>query len=130
MPGRFYPGVGPYRGNHVHFAGYEPSKTGIAKIAVGPEMKHAVGDLAGHALIFAELIAPNDSNEYQAAFSTDVLVVPDIPYRVRGVPMARWAGRVINSSPHAIFVEIGGASTRDHRVMRRTLDWLELVADD
>jgi hypothetical protein len=130
VAGRFYPGAGPFRGEHVHFAGFKPDKAGIARIAVGPELHHAISSAVNEAVVFAELIAPNDSSEYQASFFTDVLVVPDIPYRVRGEPMARWSGRVGNSSRHAIFVEVGASATRDHRVMRRTLEWIELVADD
>jgi hypothetical protein len=126
---RFYPGAGPYRGKTIHFAGYEPDKLSIARCAVGPELHHAISTIVNEAIVFAELIAPNDSNEYQSKFFTDVQVVPDIPYRVQGEPMPRWSGRVGNKSPHAILVEVGGNNTPDHRVMRRTLDWIEMVAD-
>jgi len=131
---RFYKGAGPYRGDHVHFAGYEPDKPSIARCAVGPELHHAISTITDEAIGYAELIAPNDEGEYQASFRTDVLVAPDIPYRVIGVPMARWSGRVVNDSRHAILVEVGGGNgerfSADHRVMRRTLEWIELVADD
>lgn len=124
---RFYKGVGPYRGKNIHFSGYEPDKLSIARCALGPEIHHALADLVKEAVVFAELIAPNDTSEYQASFSTEVIEVPDIPYRVIGEPMARWSGRVVNSSPHAIIVEVGGHHTPEHRVMRRTLDWIEAV---
>lgn len=133
MPGRFYGGAGAYRGKNVHFSGYQPDKPSIAKCAVGPELHHAVSSIVHAAIGYAELIAPNDEGEYQASFFVDVQVVPDIPFRVRGTPMARWSGRVGNDSRHAILVEVGGGNgdrfTADHRVMRRTLDWIELVAD-
>lgn len=129
-PPRFYPGAGPWSGNHVRFTGYGPDKPGLAKCAVGPELHHAVSEIVHGAIAFAELIAPDDSTEYQRSFFTDVKVVPDIPYRVHGEPMARWSGRVGNSSDHAIIVEVGGNHTHDHRIMRRTLQWIEMVSDD
>jgi hypothetical protein len=129
---RFYKSVGPYRGKNVHFSGYEPPNLAqITRIALGPELHHAVGDIVRDAIVYAELIAPNDEGEYQASFRTEVIEVPDIPYRVRGKPFARWSGRVINDSRHAILVEVGGGNgprfTADHRVLRRTLEWIEAV---
>lgn len=128
-------GAGPYRGKHVHFSGYElPNLAQITKIALGPELHHAISSIVRDAVIYAELIAPNDEGEYQASFDTDVIEVEDIPYRVRGTPFPRWSGRVVNHSRHAILVEVGGGNgnrfTADHRVMRRTLQWIELVAND
>lgn len=130
MPGRFYRGAGPYHGRVVSFTGYEPNRASIARCAVGPELHHAISAITEHARVFAELISPNDSSEYQASFTTEVHVVPDIPFRQRGEPMARWAGEVANISDHAILVEVGGQHTPDYRVMRRTLEWIELVAHD
>lgn len=129
---RFYKSVGPYRGKNVHFSGYEPpSIEQITRIALGPELHHAIGDIVREAVGYAELIAPNDEGEYQASFDTEVIEVPDIPFRVRGVPFARWSGRVLNHSRHAILVEVGGGNgtrfTADHHVMRRTLEWIEAV---
>jgi hypothetical protein len=129
---RFYKGAGRFEGKNVHYAGYEPDKLSIARCAVGPELHHAVSSIVREAIGYAELIAPNDEGEYQASFDTEVIVVPDIPYRVHGEPMARWSGRVLNRSRHAILVEVGGGNgnrfTADHRVMRRTLDWIESVS--
>lgn len=132
--GRFPTGVGPYRGQNVHFSGYDrPNEAQITRIALGPEIHHALAEIVREAVIYAELIAPNDEGEYQASFSTEVIEVPDIPYRVRGEPFARWSGRVVNHSGHAILVEVGGGNgnrfTADHHVMRRTLDWIEAVTD-
>lgn len=130
---RFYPGAGRWSGKTVHYSGFEPDKLGIARCAVGPELRHAVSSIVHEAILYAELIAPNDEGEYQASFRTDVIVVPDIPYRVQGEPMARWSGRVVNDSRHAILVEAGGGNgprfTADHRVLRRTLQWIETVTD-
>lgn len=130
MSKRYYPGAGPYRGRYVSYTGYDHSKSGTAACAVGPEIRHAVSDVVERAIGYAQLIAPNDSTEYQRSFDTDVVIVPDISFRVRGEPMARWSGRVVNHSEHAILVEVGGKATPDYRVMRRTLEWIELVADE
>jgi hypothetical protein len=127
---RFYPGVGPYHGKTVHYAGYEPSKEGMARCALGPEIHRALKSIVDEAIVYAELTAPNDTSEYQSAFFAEVIEVPDIPYRVLGEPMARWSGRVGNSSPHAIVVEVGGHHTPEHRVLRHTLEWIELVTRD
>lgn len=127
---RFYPGAGPYRGKRVHFAGYEPDKVGIARCALGPEIHKAIKSIVDDAIMFAEITAPDDTGEYQSSFFTEVIEVPDIPYRVRGEPMARWSGRVGNKSPHAIVIEVGGHHTPEHRVMRHTLEWIEMVTRD
>jgi hypothetical protein len=103
---RFYKGAGRFEGKNVHYAGYEPDKLSIARCAVGPELHHAVSSIVREAIGYAELI--------------------------HGEPMARWSGRVLNRSRHAILVEVGGGNgnrfTADHRVMRRTLDWIESVS--
>lgn len=128
--GRFYRGAGPWRGRHVSYDGYEFSRSGIAKVAVGPEMRHAMSDIVGEAIMYAQLIAPSDTHGYQSSFSTDVVIAPDIPFRVRGDEMARWSGRVVNDDRSAIYVEVGGGNAPDRRIMRRTLEWIEAVADD
>ncbi len=133
---QFYQGAGRWAGKHIHYAGFEPDRPGIARVAVGHQLRHAVSQIVEHAIVYAELIAPNDEGEYQASFSTEVEIIPDIPFRVvaQDKPMPRWAGRVVNSSRHAILVEVGGGNgqrfSNDHRVMRRTLQWIELVADE
>lgn len=127
---RFYPGAGAFHGKTVHFTGYAPSKEGIQRCALGPEIHHALSDLVEHALVFAELIAPNDTSQYQASFFSEVIEVADIPFRIRGERMPRWSGRVGNSSEHAILVEVGAGHTPAYRVMGRTLDWIETVSRD
>lgn len=130
MPGRFYPRAGPWSGRHVRYTGFDFDRDGIARCAVGPELRDAVSSIAREAMGYAQLIAPPDSRRYLAGFSTDVEIVPDIPFRVRGEPMARWAGRVVNDSSSAILVEVGDNQSGDGRVLRRTLEWIELVAGD
>jgi hypothetical protein len=130
MAPRFYPGAGPYRGTHVEYKGFEFNEAGIARCAVGPELYRAVTDVTANALEFAELIAPDDSQEYQRGFRSGVRVIPDFPYRVvPNPPMARWGGYVQNVASDAIIVEVGAKATRRYAVLRRTLEWLELVAD-
>jgi hypothetical protein len=126
MPGRFYRAAPPYRGKRVDFAGYEFNRASIARLAVGPEMRDAMSDIVEEAIMYAQLIAPSDTHAYQSSFDTDVHVVQDIPFRVRGDEMARWSGRVVNHDRSAIYVEVGSGDTGDGaRVMRRTLEWIE-----
>jgi hypothetical protein len=134
MGGRFYRRAGPWQGRHVRYDGFKFDEAGIARCAVGGELHHAVGDIVREAVNYSRLISPADEGEYVASFSTDTQIVPDIPYRVRGEPMARWSGRVVNDSRHALLIEVGGGNnerfTPNHRVLRRTLEWIELVADE
>lgn len=127
MPGRFYPGVGPYHGKTVSYTGYQPDRASIARLAVGPEMREAVADIVGEAIFYAQLIAPNDTSDYQSSFFTDVEIAPDRPGRVRDEPMARWCGRVVNNDRSAIYIEVGAKDAEGYRVMRKTLEWIESV---
>lgn len=117
---------------------YRPSKAGIAALAVGPEIRTAVTDVGQNGLDYAQLISPADSRRYINSFHLDVDVIPDWPNRQGGdPPMARWAATIVNDDPGAIAIEVGTASgpTRGgprtgSRVLGRTGEWLELVADD
>jgi hypothetical protein len=115
----------------VRMTRFDYNYAGMARCAVGPELHRAIADMTRNALGFAELIAPSDSQEYSAGFRSDVRVIPDFPDR-RGSdpPMARWGGYVQNVSSDAIAVEIGAKGARRHKVLGRTLQWLELMADD
>jgi hypothetical protein len=133
MDARFYQGAGPYRGRFVHYEGFDFNHAGIARCAVGPELRSAITAITGNALEFAQLIAPDDSGEYQAGFRSGVHEIPDMPFRVVDLPerhMARWAGYVQNVSRDAIIVEVGAKATRRYAILRRTLEWLEAVAED
>jgi hypothetical protein len=137
MPGRFYPRVGPYHGRYVSFTGYQPDKASIARLAVGPEIHHAVSNATGQTRAHAQSIAPSNisgfpdsvKTGYLTAFKTDVLIVEDIPFRVRGEPMARWSGRVVNDDKWAIFVEVGNSSRPGAYVMRGSLEWAHSAFD-
>lgn len=131
MVARFHPGVGPWRGKCVGYGGFDYNAAGMARCAVGQELRHAVDTVTGHALEFAQLIAPSDRREYQSGFRSGVRVIPDFPNRQGGdPPMARWGGYVQNVADTAILVEVGAKATRPYRVLGRTLDWLEMVARD
>lgn len=109
---------------------YAPAKVGFAACAVGPELRAAVSYLAGQAMAYAIGISPQHPSSYLKGFEVNVEVVPDIPFRKRGLPMARVAGAVVNKADSAIIVEVGGADIPSHRVLTNTLSWLELVADE
>lgn len=128
---RYYPGAGPYDGRHVSFKGYDHNQDCFPKIAVSGKIRHAVADLTGNALEFAQLIAPSDTRQYQASFHSNVEILPDFPDR-QGFdpPFPRWVGTVYNDAPNAVVVEVGAKATPAYRVFQRTLAWLELVAHD
>lgn len=131
MAVRFHPGAGPWTGKYVRYAGFDYNFAGMARCAVGPELRKAVTEVTGYALDFAQLIAPSDSSEYQRGFRSGVRVIPDFPDRLGGdPPMARWGGFVQNVADDAVIVEVGAKATRSYRVLGRTLQWLESIADD
>lgn len=130
MAVRFHQGIGPWQGKYVRYAGFDFNEAGMARCAVGPELRVAVAEVTAYALEYAQLIAPSDSREYQRSFRSDVQIIPDFPNRQRGdPPMARWGGHVQNVAESAIIVEVGAKATRPYRVLTRTLEWLETVAD-
>ncbi len=130
MAARFHSGAGPWAGKNVHYGGFDYNFAGMARCAVGPELHRAVSEVTANALTFAELIAPNDSHEYQAGFRSGVRIIPDFPDRFGAdPPMARWGGHVSNVARNAVIVEVGAKATRPYRILGRTLDWLETVAD-
>lgn len=131
MAVRFHPGAGPWQGKHVRYAGFDYNHAGMARCAVGPELRRSVTIATGIALDYAQLIAPSHTMRYQNSFHSKVEVIPDFPDR-QGAdpPMARWGGTVWNDAPNAKIVEVGAKNTRPYRIFQRTLQWLELVADD
>jgi hypothetical protein len=127
---RYHPGAGPWTGKVIRYGGFDYNFAGMARCAVGPELRHAVDDVTRNALEFAQLIAPADSREYGAGFRSGVRVIPDFPDRSgNDPPMARWGGYVQNVASDAIAVEIGAKNTRRYKVLTKTLEWLELVSD-
>jgi hypothetical protein len=131
MAVRYHVGAGPWTGKYIRYGGFDYNFAGMACCAVGPELRHAVSEVTNFALEYAQLIAPSDSHEYQAGFRHGVRVVPDFPDRLGGdPPMPRWGGYVQNVAKDAVLVEVGAKATRRYKVLSRTLEWLELLADD
>lgn len=125
MAARFYPGAGPFRGKHVEYHGFDFNREGIARCAVGPEIRATVQKVTTQALAYAQLVSPGDDGSYEQGFRSDVRIIPDYPFRSKPAPpMARWAGFVQNVSRSAILVEVGSDRTPAHRVLGRTLEWL------
>ncbi|HEX8632239.1 MAG TPA: hypothetical protein VF755_29120 [Catenuloplanes sp.] len=98
-------------------------KAGIAACAVGPELRDAVHDVAASALPYAELISPTDSGEYLRSWEVVDTVVTD----VGDPPMPRVAAQLANTAEHAILVEVGTPNSPAHRVLSKTLDWIDTL---
>jgi hypothetical protein len=107
---------------------YDPNKSGIQRIAVGLELRAAVTSIAEQAKGFAELTSPSGFEGYEYQFEVDVDVIPDIPNRRQGEPMARVAAAVVNQSRLATLVEVGGKNSEEYRVLTRTLKWIDSQA--
>lgn len=128
---RYHEGVGPWQGRNVRYGGFDYNFAGMARCAVGPELRVAVTQVTAQAMSYAEMIAPAGQPEYRSGFRTGVRVIPDFPDRFGSdPPMARWGGYVQNVASNAVTIEIGAKGERPYRVLTRTLDWLETVADD
>lgn len=116
-----------YRGRAV-VAAFQLDRDGIARCAVGRELRHAVFDIAsGEAYLYARAHAPFDDGDYSAAFKAEakITVLP------KDYPMARWAGVLLNDAPHATAVEFGSGKKGDkqgHFVLRRTLQHLNRLS--
>lgn len=99
-------------------------KEGIAACAVGPELRHAVHDIAATALPFAELFSPvGESGEYVRSWEIVDTVVTDIGEP----PMARVAAQLANTADHAIIVEVGTPTSSAHRVLAHVLDVIDAL---
>lgn len=106
---------------------YEPSKAGIARAAVGPELRRAVDDVAHLAKAYAEGISPDpeDFDAYVTKFEVRSDLMFGYPDRY---PMTRVAGVLLNTANGAILVEVGNATTPALGVLEKTLEWLERTA--
>jgi hypothetical protein len=100
-------------------------KQGIAACAVGPELRHAVHDIAATALPFAELFSPVQTGEYARSWEIVDTIVDDIGKP----PMPRVAAQLANTSDHAILVEVGNGTPNgtEHRVLRHVLDVIDAL---
>ncbi|MEU7905312.1 hypothetical protein [Actinoplanes sp. NPDC049118] len=98
-------------------------KKGIAACAVGPELRHAVHDIAATALPYAEFISPRDTGDYERSWEIVDTIVTDIGRP----PMARVTAQLANTSDHAILVEVGTPTVDPHRVLAKVLDWIDVL---
>ncbi len=103
-------------------------KRGIARCAVGPELRGVVDAIAHTAELYAKSISPRSRRQhqhYQDSFRhqrTTVVLPPRWPMR-------RVCARLWNVAPHAAAVEWGGAhNPTGHRVLGKTLERLEHLA--
>jgi len=106
---------------HVRFV---PDKKGIAACAVGPELRHAVHDIAASAMPYAELISPVDTGDYATSWEVVDTIVTDI---TPVYPMARVAAQLTNTSEHAVLVEVDTPNSPGHWVLSRVLDWIDVL---
>lgn len=120
-----------YTGRHVN-VNFELDRKGIAKCAVGPDLRDACHDIiVNRALPYALSIAPRSSNNepghqhYADHFEVDDTTTGLPPEAITARwPMLRVASRLVNQVRHAVFVEFGGQHENGHQVMTRTLEHL------
>lgn len=111
------------------------TKRGIAGVAVSPQIRRAVNDLAEtKAKPYAVAVSPTDSGAYAGSWGVDDVTVHGIPKRF---PMTRAGARLVNSDPAAKVIEVGSAwrtktgaivATPAHGVLRRILEHLNATS--
>lgn len=109
-----------YRSRNVRVS-FDMDYSGIAKVAVGPELKAVCHHIvAVKALPYAKSISPRSRAKhphYQDMFEVEDLLVEEIGKP----PMVRVGTRLVNTSEHAIIVEVGTKKVPKHRVLGKTL---------
>lgn len=110
-----------YRGRNVVVV-FELDRKGIARCAMGPELRASVMLLAeNEAKPYAISISPRSDRQHQH-YADSFSVVPDTVV-IRA--MRRVAANLVNSAQHAAAVEWGNDQVpTPHRVLGRTLDHL------
>lgn len=114
-----------YTGLHV-VVDFDFDEVGMAKVAVGPELRDAVKDVVEHrALPYAKSISPVSRRKHK--HYVDSFRVTESHVVIAG--LRRVAARLWNVAPHAATVEWGNARTNGegHRVLGRTVDHLHGV---
>lgn len=107
-----------YRGRSVTVV-YQTNRAGIAECAVGPELRHAVGDIAERrARPYAISISPVETGEYVSSWRVE----NDHYTTIRD--MRRVAAWLVNFSDHAVYVEVGTGTNPAHHVLSKTLGYL------
>lgn len=115
-----------HRGPHctVH---YDPDKQGMARCAVGKELRGEVLKLAKKAKKYAVSISPPRSHgkKKKVHYRDSFLVKPGKVYDI-GTPekMVRVSARLMNVSPQAKIVEVGTDRSEKYAVLKKTLDHL------
>lgn len=108
---------------------YNPNRSGMAEIAKGKPLAHAVHKIAASALPIAEHLAPDGFGGYAGKFEIIDEIIEDIPNRVGSdPPMARVCATLINQGELAILVEVGSSRSREYRVLGTTLRWIDAQA--
>ncbi len=121
-----------YRGRHVT-VDYQPDRASIAALAVGPEIRAIVHDVAARpALPYALALAPvgraqrterggeqPTAPRYKESFEVDDTTVMVVGAGI--YPLLRAAANLVNQAPHALIVEKGNSKFGGHHVMDRTL---------
>lgn len=108
---------------------YRRNKAGFAAIAVGPELRKALVEIAEKGKAHAEALAAefSDIDGYAGAFKVEPVTI-EWSGRHAG---PRAAARLVNTSEHAAAAEWGGYGRKGskpgpaHRVLGRTLEFLE-----
>ncbi len=115
-----------YRGVHctVH---YDPDKKGMARCAVGKELKGELLKLAGEAMKYAVSISPPRSrskNKQKVHYRDSFVLRRGLVHDIGHPPMIRAAVRLMNLSPQAKIVEVGTERSPKYEVLQKTLDHL------
>lgn len=108
---------------------YRPNSAGFRAIANGPEVRRALAEVAGKGKAFAESVSQEfrDTGEYAQSFAVRETTVE----WAGSHPGPRAAVELANTAGHAAAVEYGyegrsgEPSTSAHRVLGRTLEFLE-----
>lgn len=111
---------------------YRPNSSGFRDLALSPKVREALARVCekakGHAEeISADIRSDQEHQHYNESFE----VRPETVEWAGEHPGPRAAARLQNTAPHAAAVEYGykgraaGPTDSAHRVLGRTLEWLE-----
>lgn len=114
-----------FRGRHVTVY-FDLDRSGIARCAVGPELRNAVNDnteqMRRHARALAERFT--DTGRYRDSFQ----VVPGFETLPVEWPMRRVAADLVNTAPYSRTVEVGRGNRPARRVFGDTLEHFDALA--
>lgn len=109
---------------------YEPNRSSIAALAVSPHLQSICHQIGEKAMGYAVATSPSGFGGYAGQFELEDEIIPDIPFRKKGEPMARVSTNLVNKSELAVLVEVGRGDPRqqEYRVLTNTLHWLTAEA--